>query len=293
MNLSAFFQLIRWKNLLIIFSTQVLIKFILFPKFIDKSSLSNQTFFLVVFSTIFITAGGYIINDLFDIDIDAINNKKGIIITKSITTPTAKLWYYLLNSLGVIFGVSASFAISKPIYGFFFLAIVTLLYLYSKQLKSVALIGNITISLLIGFSILIIALFEQTSINLQLFNIVLTYSIFAFAINLIREIVKDIEDIDGDSIGGLKTLPIAIGRKRTNTILVILSSLLSISIIVMLFLNKEENIFLFYYGIIAVLTPLLYFIAKLNKVESKKDYKNLSALLKLIMILGILSIFTI
>lgn len=292
MNITAFFQLIRWKNVLLILSTQVLIKFILIPKFETESTLSNQTFFLVVFSSIFIAAAGYIINDLFDVDIDAINNKNSVIITKYTTTSTVKLGYYLFNLIGIVFGISASFAINKPIFSFFFITIITVLYFYSKRLKSIALVGNITVSLLIGFSILIISFFEQLSYDSFAFKIVVVYSVFAFAINLIREIIKDIEDIDGDFAAGLKTLPIIIGRKRTNTFMVILSSLLAISIIALLFLNKELNNYLFYYGIIVVLTPLLYFISKLANTKSKNDYKKLSTLLKIIMVLGILSIFT-
>ncbi len=292
MKVSAFFQLIRWKNLLIIFSTQVLIKFILIPTFVTESSLSNQVFFLVVFSTLFITSAGYIINDLFDINIDAINNKNSAIITKSITTSTAKSGYYIFTSLGLFFGIIASSSINKPIYSLFFLVIIILLYFYSKHLKSIALIGNITVSLLIGFSVLIIAFFEHLSYDSFAFKVVMVYSIFAFAINLIREIIKDIEDIDGDFSGGLKTLPILLGRKRTKTFIVILSSVLSISIIFLLFFNKEIYRFLFYYGFIIVLVPLLYFISKLTNAETKTDYKKLSTLLKIIMVLGILSVFT-
>lgn len=291
MNLIAFFQLIRWKNLLFIFTTQFLIKFHLTQKFEIDSVFSSFDFFLVSISTLLITAAGYIINDIFDINTDAINKSDLTIIPKSISIKSARYLFYTFNILGLVSGVWVSIKTNQIAFSFFFLSIIVLLYYYSKKLKSIPIIGNIIVSLLIGLCILIIAFFEQYQMNSYEFKIIFMYSFFAFLINLIREIIKDIEDINGDFSENMKTLPILIGRKRTRSIALALSLFLAIFVLSILIFNKQSIIFIRYYGVIVIILPLLHFSSKLNSAKSKKDYQKLSSLLKGIMVLGILSIF--
>jgi 4-hydroxybenzoate polyprenyltransferase len=144
----------------------------------------------------------------------------------------------------------------------------------------------------VSSSILIIGLFELANISYHSLNILFIYSLFAFIINLLREIIKDIEDIEGDISLGLNTLPILIGRQRTNSIVLILCIAFTVSIVMVLFTVKELEIVTRIYGSLFVVLPTVYFISKLYTSKTKKDYTRLSSLLKIIVLLGMGTIFT-
>lgn len=290
-NAFAFFQLIRFKNLLIIIGSQFLIKFILIPKFITISNLSLFQFFLLVLSTVTIASAGYIINDISDYKTDLINKKARVVIEHQISKKVAFKWYYFLNFVGVISGGFISVILDRPILSIYFIVSVSLLYAYSKRLKSTILIGNILVAVLTGGSVLIVGLFDISNYNSEVFQTILTYSFFAFGINLIREIVKDIEDVNGDSKVKLKTLPIVFGRKRANKMVFFLSSIFAIAVVILLVFIESNEYILKIYILIGVLLPMLYFISKLQTAKSKNDYSRLSIILKRIMLLGMLTVF--
>lgn len=292
MRIVAFFQLIRWKNLLIIFLMQLLVSGVLLPKFTLTTDFLQLNFWLVSISTICIAAGGYIINDIIDIPIDVINKKNKIIVDHIISKKRAFILFILFTFSGIALGGIASVIILKPLFVLLFILLSTLLVLYSTTFKSILLLGNIVIALLVSCSILIIALFEFKSINTIALNTIYVYSIFAFIINLLREIIKDIEDINGDKTLQLNTLPIQIGRHRTKRFLLIFSIAFVSAIVFLLFSTKELDVLTRIYGSFLVVLPTVYFISKLHISKVKKDYTKLSSLLKIIMLLGMGSIFT-
>src|SRR5690606_18086064 len=159
-------------------------------------------------------------------------------------------------------------------------------------------IGNLLISFLVAMSLIVVGLFDllpaintenQTSQS-AVFKIVLHYALFAFSINLIREIVKDLQDINGDKKGGMNTLAIALGRKRTVNIVFVLGVFLVLGIVLYMYeylYNKQVLLLYFLFGIVA---PLLYFCIKSWDAGTLKEYAFLSKLLKMIMFLGICSI---
>ena len=158
--------------------------------------------------------------------------------------------------------------------------------------------GNLLVSFLIAMSLIVVALFDllpaitmenQTSQS-AIFKIILHYALFAFFINFIREIVKDLQDINGDKKGGMNTLAIALGRKRTITIVFALGVLLVLGVVVYMyeFIYNHETLLLYF--LFAIVAPLLYFCMKSWSAETQKDYGSLSNLLKIIMFLGICSI---
>ena len=184
---------------------------------------------------------------------------------------------------------------------FFFQFLV--LYYYSKKLKQVALIGNLLIAFLVSLTIIIVFLFDtysfhkKDSIIQALYNFfysssvglkVFSYAMFAFVITFLREIIKDIEDINGDYSVNMKTLPILIGAKRTNTLVFIISCLF---FVLLLFTLKEliHLRALFYYGLVFIAFPFAYYLYKLKAANSKKHYHYLSQILKVIMFFGVLS----
>ncbi|WP_296317721.1 geranylgeranylglycerol-phosphate geranylgeranyltransferase [Winogradskyella sp. UBA3174] len=296
-----FFKLIRWKNLIMIALMQYLIKYALLLPFFEShgvvTTLSHLGFALLVLATICIAAGGYVINDIYDIEIDKINKPKQLIISKYISEKNALTLFIILNVIGVGSGYYLSNGIGKP--GFFVIFIIAsaLLYIYSSYLKQLLLIGNIVVSLIVMLSILLVGVFELlpaiTPNNLIIqntfFKIILDYAIFAFLINLVRELVKDIEDIDGDYKGGLQTLPIIVGRERTNKIVFGLSLLPIFAVVYYVITYLFKQIEVVSYFLILVVAPLIYISIKLFSAEQKSDYKHISLMLKLVMLTGMLS----
>jgi 4-hydroxybenzoate polyprenyltransferase len=291
-------NLIRFKNLLFIIFIQVLIKYVLFESFGVDHSLSGFHFALLLFSTLLIAAGGYIINDLYDLSIDAINKPNKQIINKKISEKNAYNYYITFTASGVVIGFYLSNHIGFPGFAALFILISALLYVYATYIKSIALLGNIVIALLVTTSILIVGLFDlfpsisATNIVLHqvVFSILLTYSFFAFFLTLIREIIKDIEDINGDKNGGLKTLPILIGRKRTAQVALVLGIIAIACILYYMYTSLYRQPIAMLYFLFFVIGPLLYFCIKVFSAEKKEEFGNLSSLLKLIMLFGLLSI---
>ncbi len=296
----AFLNLIRWKNLLLIALMQIIFRYG-FLKHQDLIlALNHFQYFLLILSTLCIAAAGYIINDIEDQYTDFFNKPESVIIGKKITEKNAYNYYFVLNIIGVIAGFYLSRCIMRSNFAIIFIVISFLLYLYATSLKQSLLIGNILIAILTSLSVVIIGIFDlfpaiydgNKIIISTLFLILLDYAIFAFLINLMREIIKDCEDILGDKNMDMNTLPIKIGIPKTAKII----SIFSILPILILFYYININYFqsnLYYittYCLIFILAPLIYFSIKSWSAKDKSDFKKLSFLLKVILFFGILSV---
>ena len=319
-----FLKLIRYKNLLMVLLTMVLTKYalidsIFFSNISFKSytlihttylgiTLTHYQFLKFTFSILFITAGGYIINDIYDTEADKLNKPNKVFIYKTISIKSAWILYYLITIVGFFLGAHLSFTTEKNEFSFIFLGTILMLFLYSKYLKKTFLIGNLLVSVLSGLVIFITVLFNEPQTHnsilievisnfgtgIHLLIIAVIYIAFSVLTTFIREIIKDIEDIDGDLKIKAKTLPILFGRKRASKVAFFFSAVLLVFLLIVLQFLKNEILFLGY-GIVFILLPLLYFMYKLWFSESKKDFSLLSNLMKIIMLFGILSmlLFTI
>jgi len=255
-------------------------------------------FTLLVLATLCIAAAGYIINDIYDIEIDLVNRPKRVIVGKSISEKTANNLFIIFNVVGVGIGFYLSHLIGKS--GFFaiFVIISALLYVYASYLKQLLLIGNIVVSLLVALSLIIVGLFdilpaitpENRETQITFFNIILDYAIFAFVINLIREIVKDIEDVDGEYKAGFNTLPIAIGRNRAIKVVFVLSIMLLFGVVFYIITFLYSQLLVVTYFLIFILGPLIYISLKSFNAETKKELRFISKLLKLVMLIGMFSL---
>lgn len=298
MTLNIFLQLIRWKNLFMLACIQLLFRYIYFPTFSIATSLSNFDFLVLIIATLTIAAAGYISNDMYDVVADKINKPTKIIVTQRVSMKQANLYYLALNFIGILAGLYLAFKIDNISYISIFIITALILKAYNSDLKKKPIIGNILVSLLVSLSILIVGVFdiipsitEDNGVNqYHAFRILLDYATFAFMFMLLREMVKDIEDVNGDKKMNMKTLPILIGRKRTNTIVFILSFIPLILITFYSFNNFSDVPFILAYMLIVVLLPFLYFMTKILYAKTKKDYRIASRLLKYIMLLGMLSI---
>ncbi len=291
-------QLVRYQNLLLIIATQYLIKYALFKSFGIQISLSDLEFFLLCFSTVSIAAAGNIINDLYDLETDRINKVKKQLIGTKISVKAAQTGYMILSILGVGIGFYLSNAIGKPGFSAIFIIISGLLYLYATALKGVLILGNLIISALVAMVIIIVGVFdlfpaispENQAIQASIFSILLDYALFAFLMNWLREMIKDQTDIIGDYNTGRNSLPIAIGAKRAHWVIVLVGLIPLCLVIFYIYDYLFENLYSVLYALFFVVGPLLYFLIHLIEARTKAQYLKLSALLKIIMVFGLVSI---
>ena len=299
----AFLKLIRYKNLLMVLLTMVLTKYALLNSIFIQVPERDYQFIILTISILLITSGGYIINDIYDLEIDRVNKPDKVYIEYQISKKKAWNIYLIFSALGLILGLYLSFFESSKLNSLFFVIIIILLFVYSKYLKKINILGNLVVSFSVSLVIYITyiftsqELFFSTSLNefvvykinhTDITSPIITYSLFAFLTTLIREIIKDIEDINGDLLLKAKTLPIIIGRKRASKVAFFFTSILLVFLLIVLQFLKRNHLFLGY-GVIFILLPLLYFMYKLWSSETKKDFSKLSSLMKIIMFLGILS----
>ena len=294
-------KLIRYQNLLMLAFLQLIFRYGFFKIQNIPLALGDWQYVLLVLSTVLIAAGGYVINNIFDQQTDAINKPNMVVVGKNISETQAYNLYIGLTVTGVATGFYLSNIIAKPGFASIFIMVAATLYLYATSLKQIMLIGNIVVALLLSFSVIVIGIFDLYPVigieNQQqmglLFSILLDYAIFAFMINLLREIVKDIEDTDGDYNQGMNTLPIAIGKTRTGKIVFGLSFIPLFFILY--YINKYlfELLFVTIYLLLFVVGPLVFFTVKIWSATSKKEFRILSGLLKWILLFGILSVVVI
>ena len=302
-KLKAWIQIMRPANLLILAAAMYFINvFILVPVF-DKYgmffTLNALQFFLLVLSTVLICAGGYIINDYFDVESDAINKPHRHFIGKIIGTVPALRAYWLLTGAGVLLGLYLSLMVDNirlvTIHGI----AAVLLYFYSASYKRMPLVGNIVVAVLIAISILLVGAFEPAIYKLVragdyyaaklCWNFILNYALFAFFINLARELVKDLEDMEGDGKADMRTTALAWGQQ---TVKIIAASVLFSLLLYSIYLSwirdiAQWHMLILFYSIILMLS-LAGMIIFLFVSFTKKDFHKLSVWLKLTMVWGLL-----
>lgn len=290
-----FLAFIRIRNLILIVLAQIFIRYGIFIPMGADLGLSDFQFLILIISSVSIAAGGNIINDLYDVEIDQINKPSKIYIGKYITEKAANNLFIILNIIGVGIGFYLSNIIGKPAFAALFVLISASLYLYASYLKKILLLGNLLISVLVGLSLIIVGIFdllpaitaENRAIQVLAFKWVFKFAFFAFFINFIREIVKDLLDINGDKKGNVNSLPIILGRKRTVFIIFFLSLVLLFGILYFMYRKLYNHQIPMLYFLITIVAPLLFFVVKSWDAEKNKDYRLLSNLLKIIMFFGI------
>lgn len=296
--MQSFFNLIRWKNLIMIAAMQMLIKYALFEPFDVAITLNGFGFSLLILTTLCLAAAGNIINDIYDVETDLVNKPKKVIVGISISEKVAYNLFFGFNIIGVGIGFYLSLAVGKSPFFAIFVVISVLLYIYASYLKQMPVIGNIIISSLVALSLIVVGIFDLipaiTATNKEtqftFFKIVLDYAFFALMINLVREMVKDLEDVEGDYNAQMNTLPIAIGRARARLITFVISFIPTLAVIyyIVTFLYKQQLAVAYF--LVFVLGPLIYISLKLYSAETKRNYTHISAILKYTMLFGMLSL---
>lgn len=271
-TITGFIKLTRFWNLIIIALAQYFTAAFL----IAFDRIYDVKLFLLTASTTIIAAAGYIINDYYDIKIDLINKPQRVVIGREVARRYALLFHSLLSFIGVAIGVVLNWKIGVINFSSAFL-----LWWYSNDLKRQPFIGNFVVALLTGLSVYLINILYHAQQPM-----VVIYSIFAFGMTLIREIVKDMEDFKGDNTFGCKTLPIVWGNRKTKFFIYFLMAILFAAVI---YVNESyKQLPLLYFGVF-LFVPLLFLFSKLVRADTKKDFYYLSQWCKVIILLGIVS----
>jgi len=310
-HLSSIFTLVRFPNLVIIVATQYAMRYLIMEPLLPTEAFELQfgdlQFFLLVLSTVFIAAAGYIINDYFDTRTDMINKPSRVVVGVEVGRRQAMILHTMLNIIGVGLGIYLAFYIQLSALAFVFLLATGLLWFYSTSYKRQFLVGNLSVSFLTGLVPLMVVLFEIPLLNRTYgeqmlqhnvsFNYIIAwvggFSFFAFMTTLIRELIKDAEDFEGDSAYGMKTLPIVLGTRWTKAVLlglisITLAMLVFVLLKFILFSVEPADFYSLGYYIILLIVPFLLLSIQILRAEKKKDYHRASTLIKLIMLSGIL-----
>ncbi len=264
-----------------------------------RVSLSSRYFALLVTSSVLIAAAGYIINDYFDLNIDAVNKPDKLVVQKIIPRRWTIVLHLVLSLAGIAIGFYLDFETRVTLLGLSNLACAVLLFLYSISLKRKLLSGNLVISLLTAWTVLVVTwcearfFFHDTLLNTpKIARLTFLYAGFAFVISLIREVVKDMEDVEGDMRYGCRTMPIVWGINVSKMfaavwIVVLILTLLALQVYVLQF----HWWFSALWCAVLIIAPLIWIFKKLFVAQTPADFHKLSSAIKLVMFTGILSMF--
>ena len=299
-------NLIRWPNLVIITATVCFTLFFVVNPLLGlkafEAGLSVTGFILLLLATLFIAIAGYLINDFFDMDADRINKPGKNQVGKKFPVAYVQLAYWVLNALAVVMGFVVAWMAGRPMYGLVFFFTAGLLWFYSERYQCMPLVGNLVVAFLSTLSFALVWLFDFFTLMYQpeafaavqaAFPIVnkmmLIYMSFAFLTSLIRELVKDMEDIEGDQRYGCNTFPVRYGLRPTKVIGVVVAVAgLALSVWAQLFFNTISFRWLFLWFFL-IDAGFLLIGALLAKASDKSHFSVLSVSVKILMVTGIVS----
>ena len=299
--LLGFFKLVRLPNLVFIALTQFLFNFCIFHQLYTTSNFYfvDISFYYLTTASVLIAAGGYVINDYFDVNIDEVNKPSKMVVDKIISRRWAIAWHFILSSAGLVFTYLALDMHRQWYLLLFNLASIILLWLYSTNFKKSFLIGNLIISLLVAWTICVVffskmypinALQLASSVQARFFRFMILYSAFAFLVTFIRELIKDVEDMPGDSKFGCKTFPIVLGVSVSRFFISFLLVLLILLLIVVEVYVLQFGWWLMeIYSFVFILIPSVTILIKTKKATTTEDFHALSSKMKWVMLAGILS----
>ncbi|MFM9943827.1 MAG: UbiA family prenyltransferase [Bacteroidia bacterium] len=279
------FKALRPLNLLILFISQLLTSYFLgfgnlLQDVFDKSHLS------IYLTTQLCAIFGYLFNDIMDIKADAVNRPSANYLADLPTRNKGLIIAIISAGFAILSGFLMSYKL-----GVLITLVISLLFFYSVSLKRLPIIGNLIIAALGAFSVFILLAFD-TNLNQEL---VIIFSINAFGIHFIREILKDTQDMDGDRAAGYKTFPVLTGIKATRSLILILLFLYilvfttCIRLMMVRYFSAPLNYIFLAYNILCIGLPLFHLLSQLQLATEKSDFLYLSRVSLYIMITGTLS----
>lgn len=306
-KLKAFFLLVRWPNLLMIALAPLMVRYGIIKSslvyLMENHSLvlvmSSFHFLMLLFGIVCMAAAGYVINDYLDVKVDQINKPNRVVIGRYFTENQSITMYWILNTiaLGLIFFVCYSYALTDLF--FIFLLVSGLLWFYSTTYQHIWLVGNVLVALVVGVLLFLSCMIDVILLNRIYMNVllengkninylaywILSFSGFAFLYTLIRELIKDMEDVEGDISAGSRTFPIVFGVQKTKVFVSLLYGVALVLLYVLHTIYLGDRITFWYLSLTVVLCSLfsLYFMWK-----GSKQFRLASAFNKLASVFGIL-----
>jgi 4-hydroxybenzoate polyprenyltransferase len=298
----SFLKLVRWPNLFFILLAQSLFQFCIYhPLYPNDTNPGNVSFIFIVLSSVCIAAAGYVINDYFDINIDQVNKPQKVVVSNIISRRWVIFWHLFLSMVGLYLTM-----IAFPFQNYWHIHVANLLsilflWFYSTTLKKQLLIGNILIAVLTAWAIGVVyfskfTIFDLThphdssATTMRFFKIMVLYTSFAFVLTIIREALKDIEDMEGDAKYGCRTIPIVWGLKATKVYLAVwLIVVIAILTMIQLYVIPFGWYWSVLYCLLLIIAPLVYVLFQLPKSYTSQHFSNLSLWIKVAMLAGVLS----
>lgn len=296
-----YFSMLRTANLLIIILTFLVLKHLVFVPIFDLYSVSEGLnyiqFSVMVTSTVLIAAAGYISNDYFDIQADLVNKPQKQYINRGMSAGKALAIAVLFSLFSILLSIWLSFTMHSMLPMLMLNTALIVSWWYAASLKRSMVWGNIAVSCLTAGTIVMAWIFEATCIQLPLQGsnyitlIVGAVSLFALLLTFIREVVKDMEDVEGDKVIGCKSLPIIKGSRYTKTVVYIVSfiTIVLLASTQVLLLKQGFRVTTLYLMLFVEL-PIVWFMIKLRTTNNKAGFHYLSTSLKLIMLAGIFAV---
>ena len=304
--LLQFFRLIRWPNLVFIALTQYLFFIAIAEPVLGNAVYFTREVYLLFYvlsgSSVLIAAAGYIINDYFDLNIDTINKPERLVVDHGISRRWAMFFHFIFSLAGILMGFYIGLENGNWFIGTANTGVAILLWVYSTSFKKRAVIGNVIISMLTSWTLLVVYfylafnedLIRQDTVSIQeiqkLFRIAILYAAFAFIITFIREVVKDMEDVEGDRKYGCKTMPIIWGIQVTKLVASIFSVfLLALMLLALIYILQLKLWAPALYHLFLIMLPGGYTFYLLQNANTSADFGKVSTWIKLVMLSGILS----
>lgn len=301
-----FLNLIRYKNLLILALLQFLLQQLIIAPLLQKYGfeyiMPDLSLYLLITATVCIAAAGYVINDYFDVKIDRINKPDKMLVTTYFSKNAAMRIHQVLTVIGVLAGLFLAYNLKSFTLAFVFIVIPGLLWFYSASYKRQFAVGNFIVALMAAISVLIVAivsvaelklnyadLIYQTPIPTEIYSWIGGFALFAFLLTFIREIVKDLQDREGDAELECRTMAIVWGELKTKLFIyfVVIISVAALFFVVSSLIPFEGNL-TFKYLLFAIVVPLVVFCYLLHTSHAPASYNTASGMLKYIMLAGIL-----
>jgi len=309
LNMTPFFQLIRYKNLLFLAFIQLSMQQLIISPLLQKYGFEyispDLSLLLLIIATVCIAAAGYVINDYFDIKIDRINKPEKQIVGSIITKQQAMLLHQVLSGIGIVSGLVLAYGLRSFTLAFLFIVVPGLLWFYSASYKRQFLTGNLIVALLAGLSVLVVGiaavadlnhtyadLVFQTTIPAEIYTWIGGFALFSFLLTLVRELVKDMQDVEGDREMECRTVAIVWGENRTKILIYSLVVLIMLLLIgVSKYFLPFENSLSFRYILFGLILPLFAFCFLLFKAKNTEALKAAASFVKFVMLLGVLYSF--
>ncbi|UPQ77729.1 geranylgeranylglycerol-phosphate geranylgeranyltransferase [Flavobacterium azooxidireducens] len=289
MKIISLFSVVRGYNIPIIILAQYLSAiFILSPKTRALDVILDFNLFIIVLASTLTIASGYIINSFYDSQKDLINKPNKTMLDRLVSQKTKLQVYFGLNFFVFLIATLVSWRAV-----FFFSAYIFLIWFYSHKIKKYPIIGNITAALLAILPFFAILLYYQKidsilqNLNNEKYYVIFAHASFLFLLILIREMIKDLENIIGDLVQNYRTIPVILGESFSKKVITFLVLCTVIPVYILIEIYDVGYMDIYFYASFVI---LIFFLIKLWKSDSKENYFLLHNIIKFIIVAGVFSI---